>query len=321
MKKKILKPLISIAVLVVFTVLIGRYLFENWHEFTNISITEPFYLIPAAFLIVINIYATGIVLDLAIEPHGVKLSKQEAFGLANITRFSNQFSPSYVGATLRARYIKRSYGVSYTKFSSSFLVSNLLQFMISGLLAITAFLVVTPVFDNGQPLIFISIAIIIFLTALYIPIPYFIRIAKKIENRRTRFEKLFKWGGELLEGYATVRNHPGILQHTVLWMFVTTLSLAGVFFLLYGSLGSQVSLLGALFIAALSSWSIIFAITPGNIGVREGLIVVAAGIVGANIAITLVVAILLRLLMLIVSGFFSIFFASKIISPPNIRQG
>ena len=154
MKKKILKPLISIAVLVVFTVLIGRYLFENWHEFTNISITEPYYLIPAALLIVINIYATGIVLDLAIEPHGVKLSKREAFGLANITRFSNQFSPSYVGATLRARYIKRSYGVSYTKFSSSFLVSNLLQFMISGLLAITAFLVVTPVLDNGQPLIF-----------------------------------------------------------------------------------------------------------------------------------------------------------------------
>lgn len=315
MHKKAVKSSISILIVIIFVLSVGWYASRYWHEFNSLSVTNPLFIIPSIVFIVINIFGAGTLFDLTVEPHGVKLTKSEAFGLANITRFSNQLSPSYVGATIRATYLKRVHQVSYAKFSSSFLVSNLLQFMLSGMFTIALFFTLTPSVDDATPLIIIGAVVAIFIALLYAPVNPLVALAKKMEDRRSGpSKKIFERLGVLLASYTTVRKHPNLLPNMIIWMLVTILSSGAIYFLVYQALGVQIDIVGALFISALTNWSIILSITPGNIGIREGLMILAAQIAGVSIAATLLTALLIRLLVFIVSGLLSLYYSSRLLS-------
>lgn len=319
MKRIVLKRALSIVIIAAFVALTAWYVVDNWSEFTSISITQPLLLIPAALLMIINIYGSGIVIDLAIEPHGIKLKKSEAFGLANITRFINQIAPTYIAATVRAAYMKRVHRVSYTSFSSSFVISNLLQFFISGLLTVATFFLLIPGGGDTQPLVVVGSASLLFLATLLIPSSFFLRISSLLNSKSSsaRLKKMLRRIDALLHAYETVRKYPVLMPKMILWMLVTTLAIGAVYYLLYLSLGFEISGAQALFIASLSGWSILFAITPGSLGVREGLMVAGAQIAGVSIPATLLVAVLLRLLMLVVPGVFSIFYMPRFIRRQN----
>lgn len=252
-------------------------------------------------------------IDLAIEPHGVKLTKREAFGLAAITRFSNQFSPSYVGATIRATYMKRTHGISVAKFSSSFIISNLLQFMISGLLTIATFLALDPSSRHDGLLYVVCGFVLAFIALIYLPIGFIKKFIDKLERRGRRTKMVAERIGVLLDSYSTVRSHPKLLTNTMLWMLVTTFSFGIDYFLLYSALGFHISIVGALFIASLSGWSILIAITPGSLGIREGLMILAAKIAGVSLSATLLVAILLRIIMFLTSGALSAYYSPRLL--------
>lgn len=313
MKKKTMQSLLGTVVVVLFFSATIWYIFDHWSEFSKLTIAEPLYIIPAVLFMIINIYASGIVIDLAIEPHGIKLTKREAFGLASITRFSNQLSPSYVGATIRAAYIKRTHGVSYAKFSSSFIISNLLQFMISGLLTIATFLALMPSSNNNILLYFVALGVIVLIGLVYFPVGPMQRFIMKQEQRGGKTGHLLERVSELLKGYVAVRSYPHLLPRTMAWMLVITFTFAINFFLLYNALGFHVSIISAFFIASLSGWSILIAITPGGLGIREGLMLFGAQIAGVPLSATLLVAVLLRILMFIGSGVLSAYFAPKLL--------
>lgn len=315
MKHTVVKRVLGILIIAVFIALTVWYVTSNWNEFASLSITDPLLLLPAALLLLINIYGSGILIDLTIEPHGVKLTKNEAFGLANVTRFINQIAPTYVAATVRAAYMKRVHRVSYTSFSSSFVISNLLQFFISGLLTVITFFLLVPGAGDTQPLVVVGIGSLVFLVTLLIPSSFFLRINRALLGgaKSNKIKKLFKRIEALLEAYEVVRKYPKLLPKTIAWMLITTLAVGAVYYLLYLTLGFQVSPIEALFIAALSGWSILFAITPGSLGVREGLMVAGAQIAGVSIPTTLLVAVLLRLLMLVVPGIFSAFYMPRFV--------
>lgn len=313
MKKELVKSLLGTCIVILFVFAAIWYIVTNHNDFAKLTITEPWYILPAILAIVINIYASGIVIDLAIEPHGVKLTRKEAFGLASITRFSNQFSPSYVGATIRAAYMKRAHGVSYAKFSSSFIISNLLQFMISGLFTIATFVALDPSSNNNKLLYLVIGAVVVFIAILYMPLKRLLRLINERASRSGKGGKFFERLHTILEGYSTVRSHPRLLSRTISWMVVIMLSFSMSYYLLYATLGFHISIVGAFFIAALSGWSILIAITPGNLGIREGLMVVAAQVAGVPISVTLLVAILLRILMFVVSGALSAYYSPRLL--------
>lgn len=321
MKKELIKSVLGTLIVILFVVTAVWYVIANYDDFAKLTITEPWYILPAILAIVLNIYASGVVIDLAIEPHGVKLTRKEAFGLASITRFSNQFSPSYVGATIRAAYMKRVYGVSYAKFSSSFIISNLLQFMISGLFTIATFIALDPSSKNDKLLYFVIGAVVLFVAILYAPLKSLTRFTEKRSSKDNKKGKFFERLHTIIEGYSTVRSHPKLLPRTIFWMIIITISFSMSYYLLYAALGFHISIVSAFFIAALSGWSILIAITPGNLGIREGLMVIAAQVAGVPISVTLLVAILVRVLMFVTSGALSAYYSPRLLHTSIFRLG
>jgi uncharacterized membrane protein YbhN (UPF0104 family) len=98
-----------------------------------------------------------------------------------------------------------------------------------------------------------------------------------------------------------------------IWVLITLASTAAALLALYASIGLAIDSLSALFIAAIVSWSMVFSITPAGIGVREGLMVFGAGLIGIPIPETLTVAILLRFVTFFVAGILSIYYAPRLL--------
>src|SRR5690606_27666632 len=76
-------------------------------------------LIFLAFSAMLNLFATGRIMDIVLHPLGIKLHPLESYGLAALSRLSNQVTPGQTGLLLRAAYLRKKYGLSGTDFLSA----------------------------------------------------------------------------------------------------------------------------------------------------------------------------------------------------------
>ena len=305
--KKALKYLIPLLVIGLF----AWYIVDNWESFAEISLSNPWLIIVTIPVVILSIYSSGAINELFIEPHGVKVTRKELFGLASVTRFTNQFTPSYVGASFRGVYFKKKYNVSYTKFSSSFAVSNILQLLISGVVAVAAYAVLKFSDFQFQEMAAIGITIVVLISVMFMPLRL---ISKTLKRLYKKFPyKPLERLSVLPDEFAKVRSHRGVLPRAIGWMLTMILSSGALIWLLYGSVGVSVSPLAALFIGALGSWGLVLSITPGGLGVREGIMAFSAHLLGIDITTTVVVALLQRVAVSAVSGILFLYYSKRLI--------
>lgn len=303
-----------IATLIIIGAVVA-YVVLNWEQFTSIRLSEPLLLIPAFIFMIFNLYSTGMLTELALEPHGVKLNKSEVFGLANLTRFANHVAPGYIGAAVRALYFKRHHNMPLTAFSSSFLISNLLQFIVSGVIALVIFVSYAQSRDSstGSTLLLVFAALVGFLVILNLPLDV---IRGKVAAMSSKYMKHLT---QIIDGYVKVRSSPFLIYRIAGWAIISTLTGAAVTVALYYLLGYNINPLAATFIAALGSWGILFSITPANLGIREGLMVFGAQVMGVPLAETLAVAIIFRIVTFSTVGVFSLYYAPRLLAVPVFK--
>lgn len=287
---------------------LGWYIVSNWQQFQSLQLTYPLFIVPAIAAYVANIYCMGRVVDQAVQPHGVTLTRRETFGLSAITRFFKQITPGYVGFAVRAIYLKKRYKLSYTKFSTSLIVSTILQLITTGVLTIALFFFTTNQSTSGTNAIITIVVILgIFLLLLYTPLGWMVKLGEAIYKRFPK--KIVERLLEAILQYQYLRKHPALFSRSALWTILTLLATAAMIACLYYAFGFNIGFHAFIFIACFASWANIFSITPADIGVREGLMVLGAQLMGIPIPLTIAVSILLRLVMLIPDTLLSIYFA------------
>lgn len=285
------------------------YVSSNWDSFKEISIQNPIWLIPTVILTFMSLFAVGMVMELAIKPHGINLSKFEIIGLSTLTKFGNYVSPGYLGMAIRAVYFKTKHGISFTKFSSSFLISNLVQLSTSGFIVLFLFLFIIN--DTGSSdikvFIYLFLVFLLLISAIFTPLNKLSLLLSSSSN------KLGKRIRELIIAYQKVRSGPGTLIWITIWSLVIVAVSSGLIYSLFKTIGVNVNLYQSIFIGAIGNWGIVFSITPGSIGIREGLMAFAAGVINVSIPATLVVAVILRIVTFIIISVLSLYFAPKLL--------
>lgn len=315
------KRFIGIIILLLILAAFTWYITSNWAGFQDIQLSNPAWLIPAILLIIINLYSIGAVLEVAVEPHGVFLSKKEILGLSSITRFANNVTPSYLGTAIRAVYLKKKYDVSYAKFTSSFAVSNIVQLVISGVLALLILISQTGFATEYTMIVFMLVFILFFVIVLSLPLGWLVSFFARLSDRKTKkTAKVFERLSVVVAEYGKIRSQPKLFIKMFVWTLVALLSTTGTVYFIYLSLGLDIPFISAAFIAILGSWAIVFAITPGNIGVSEGLLVIGAQLMGVSIPITIAVAILRRLVVYLVTFILASYFAPKLLNMPVTKM-
>lgn len=285
------------------------YVFNSWDDFQELKISQPILLFPTIVVAIANIYSLGMLLELTLRPHGVVLSKWQVLGLASLTRFGNYISPGYLGLAIRAVYLKKKYNVDYTKFSSSFIVSNLLQLLISGFIIIGIYIFRQTDSQDLQSIVYIIGLFIVFLIVLFLPLSWMRGILNIFKAN-----KLINRVDNLLTQYHKVRTHPGLFSSMLIWMLITLTTSSTMLYFLYPVIGFHIGILPAIFIATIGGWAIIFSITPASIGVREGLMALGAQIMGVSIPATLAAAILLRLVVFFIVSVLSAYYAPRLLN-------
>lgn len=308
MKRRVLQVFVTSAVLVFF----GWYIAGNYEHFSDLRLIRPWLLVPAFALTLVNLYGIGALMSASLEPLHVRLGWHESLGLAALNRLCNYISFAGLGAAVRAVYLKRRYNLSFATFSSSFAISNIVLLLYSGLLALLSLATAERHGTGGIEFMALLAVVVLLLTGMMVlPLGLTQRWLSKV---RVRYPyKLLERLQAALAGFIRIRAWPALFSRMSLLAVASVLAVALTNFLLYRALGYPIDVLSALFITATSSWGIVIALTPANIGIREGLMAVAASLVAVPIPETLAVALLLRLIVFVVAVSLSSYYAPRLL--------
>lgn len=282
------------------------YVTTNWSSFSEVSIVQPLYLLPAGLFTTINVFFLGRILDSVLSHRKISLSPTETFGLSAITRFGNYISTGYLGTSIRAIYLKKTYSLPYSNFSGGFVFSNLVQLSVTGVLGT---LIILTLFYEQTPigsLFFMFVLMLGFLGILLSPTGTLTRLRDKINTNPNK--KPLHLLSKALTEFINLKKHPSSIIYLILWTLCAIVASAFSLQFFFRALGYTIAIQQVLFISIAAGWALIVSITPANIGVSEGFLALGAKIVGVPVPQALAVAILQRIINFLILGALSLIF-------------
>jgi uncharacterized membrane protein YbhN (UPF0104 family) len=243
-------------------------------------------------------------MDVVLRPIGLRLKRVETFGLAAVTRLGNQIAPGKLGLAIRASYLKRKYSFPLSKFASALGAAHILMYLFSSLLGLGALLMVARSDAGVETATFVLLlgGMCIFLLGLLLFSPQI----KEGSNFFTRHLS------RVINGWFFIRRDGHILRLASGWALAHVLSMALVIFAAFNALGADIGVLQALFITSLVILTGLIGITPAGLGINEGLIVVAATVLGLPVSVALAAALLRRVVAFVVLVVVTPLFARKL---------
>ena len=311
--KPIYKKLLSIAIFLALLALALNYLIKNIDEFKEISLQNPWLLIPIAFLFILNYFFIGFMLDVLMGSFKVKMSLKESFQLSIVTGFYNLITPFRGGMAARAVYLKKKYKFSYTNFLATLAASYVLIFLVAsviGMLSLWSIHETTGQFSIIIFLVFLAFIIPLLLTVIFSP-----KIPETKHNWINRFIRV-------INGWHLIKNNKRVIFTTLLFSFLQLLSSALSLYLSFKVLGISIPYASILFISSLGTLGILISITPAGLGISEAITVFSALTIGINPTQSLSVAILGRIVQIAVMFILGPIFSYKLLKkiPKNEKN-
>lgn len=285
--KPIHKKIISITILILIAALFAYYISSHFHEFKQLSLANPWLVIPLIIISLLVSLSLGIILKYLVEPFGIKLKFKEWFGLSVITSFYNTITPFRGGMAARAIYLKKKHNLPYTNFLatlSGIYVINFFAESLIGLISLGLIYLEYGLFNIVIFLIFIG---------FFIPTLFIILFSPKLPETRYEFaNKVIR----IANGWHMIRGNKKIV-FVVSIVTLTQIFLSAIGLILsYEVFDINIGMTKALFLVSISLLGIVISITPGSLGIAEAISVFSALIIGITPAQSLSVAILGRII-------------------------
>lgn len=255
------KPLIIVAYIAAI-ILLALYVYNIRQDFAKLLLAPALYVALLMLFGFISSFAVFYSRKICIEALGYKLSPVDYIGLPSVTNLSSYILPLRGDLLIGAAYYKRKYGLAYASFVSVAAFENVLAVLI-WLLVSAAGLLTIGVKRNVWPgLIWlcITIAIAIMVAALF--------FASKLPEG-TRTNKVINFAGNAIHGLKILLGHTRSILLISALQSLSVLCNASRFYILYAILGEIVPLENILVYTSISLIVDIFAIIPGNIGIKE----------------------------------------------------
>ena len=265
----------------VFLLLIGVFYVYYYHSYLvilkDIAVDD---------LLIITALSFGTFLSLAVqfkflvEVFCLNLKFKEWFGLTVVNTMISYYTPARGGLVARAYYLKRRYNLSYSKYVSLLGGSYLINFFVAsfGIIIFSLLAGLHNGFLNKN--IFCS-GISLFIGTVLLNI-----ILLKFCFRKTSL-KLGRSGqilNNLAEGMNLFRKHPRLVVKIAIIQLCVIIVMGSKLYWSFKAVGKTVGLLDILVVQSLVTFSMLFSITPGNLGIKEGIIGLLASQFGVPFA-------------------------------------
>ena len=188
------------------------------------------------------------------------LSFAKNFILAAATSFGN-FLPLRFGTLVRARYLKREYGLRYARSGSVFVIRGAIQAAVSGIVGSLALLGLGLSGGRVSWVLALLLPVLAALAtfALIRPLPALPLAGARVQRIWDDFRI----------GLGSVREQPALAFEVAAWTLGHNLLLGGRFWLGLTAFHVEISPLAVLLMCMTTSLTSPWAITPGNLGARE----------------------------------------------------
>jgi uncharacterized membrane protein YbhN (UPF0104 family) len=215
---------------------------------------------------------------------GVRLNSTEWYGLPAATTMGNYLTPASGGLIARAVYLKKRYGLSYPRFLSLLSSGYLINFLVIS--AVGLFVVISrhPHEVQFLPVAFFFLAVLtVILCLLLRPVPL-----ADGEGPIRRFLR------DVVSGWPLMKSKTDVIGKLIV-LSLANIVLGGTsLWIAFDALGYAVPGLDAMLVNILQAFSLLISITPGNLGVQEGVVSLSTGLLGYGLGTGLLAALLIR---------------------------
>lgn len=242
--------------------LLAWVVYRNWDKFLVVAETPLATFLWIGAVTLVSLVANSFRLRVAAALFDARLTLAEAFQVASSNTFFNIVTPLKGGIAVKGMYLHEVHGMSWPGYAGSLLVTQILASSLSIGLA----LIVLAVFDVVPLVIVLGVAV---LTALLSVLVW--RRRDSIQSRLLRNPR-FDGAGDRIA--SILQNHPALLlfatAHIVFLLCITTR-----LFLVFTVFVPEIEFWQVLLIQSVLTGALFVSLTPGNIGVQEGLVAVA----------------------------------------------
>ncbi len=276
------KRSLSILFLLVFLTWIIFYIRSHWADFTalkDVSVRDLAGIFLVAFL---AIWIRGFFTVALASPLGARIGRFEAFFISLLSTVGNYALPMRGGFGLRAVYLKKKHSIGYKGFAKISLARFCTIFLVDSILGLVSVFLLwrdDNVFD-GPVFIALVLALIIssvVQTSGYFPLEKRLRFLKGFIGRSTSLLNL--------DGVRRSLILIALLNSSTRWLWVI---------LCFHALSVDLSPSQGLMISSLIPLSMIVTLTPGNLGVTEGLLIYVSSIFDVGVSNAILCSLLMR---------------------------
>lgn len=295
-----------------FIIIAGSLLFlylkrSSLGNIRNISLPELLILLFLSLAAILT-YAFGY--KHLIRIFDIKLKFREWFGLTVCNAMFNYYMPAKGGIVVRAFYLNKQHGLRYSHYAALSAVSYVLSlclFFGTGFLALMADYLITGVYIREFAIIFLLIpaGAGLFLGGLRLVFKYL-----RIRIRPGRVASLIL---QIREGLSLARTRKRPVACFSIFVCLYLLIMAVRLFLCFHFLDADIGFSRALMIRSLTQFSFLLSILPGNLGLKEGIIVYASGLMQIAPEQAVLAALLDRAVGMIITFGFGTFFSHRLI--------
>ncbi len=184
------------------------------------------------------------------------------------------------GAVIRSVYLKKKFEFSYEHFVSTLYGYYIIVFLVNAFVGLVSLIVITIKYDV------VSIPLYLFFGGLFVSmlVLSFIKFpVKKIKGSKNKIvDKVLSIIRNILDGWNMIVENKRLLVSLILITLIAFVVGVGLFYIEFKALGIDVTVIKVLLYNCLSGVSLLVSITPGSLGIREGIFSITSDILGIN---------------------------------------
>jgi len=271
---KYLKIIITVGIVGYFI----YYFYNNRTDLLVVLEISPKYLLVIFLLYTLAFFINGIFIKIVLKSFKKTLTIFESFYISIISSLGNYFLPMRGGAAIRSVYLKKKFDFPYSHFVSTLYGNYIIVFLVSSFIGLLSLILIDIKYSVS------SISLYLFFGGLFVVMLVLSLVKfplKKIRKSKNMFaDRVIRIIKNILNGWNIIVDDKELLFSliglTLINIFITNV----LFYVQFRALNIEVNLLNTLLYNALSSVSLLVSITPGSLGIREGIFSITSDILG-----------------------------------------
>jgi len=287
---------------------IAVFLYFKWEELSSILRLNWIVVTLLLILALTALLFNSTYFHAAIKLFGVNLKVNESLGLTVLNTMYSYLMPAKTGIVFRAYYLKIKHNFPYQS-NITFLIGNLI---VSGMVSLVLSNIVSFTYwQSGELSDSLFYGLIILTIASFCILYLLDKVKFPRDQLKSRILIFIK---SSITDVRTFKTNKRLLYYTILAQLLLLIISAIRLYVTFKVLGFDVDFLRVLTVQILLNFSLIISITPGNLGIKEGIIAFSAAFLSVSVDEALLVAIIDRAALMIIIFLLGIYYSHTLLT-------